>query len=558
MNAGGMMRQLRNAGYYTLASLLGINLALGATAGEQVKTDKGVVEGITASSGIRIFRGIPFAAPPTGELRWKAPQPVKSWTGVRPATGFGANCMQRQVFGDMGFRSNGASEDCLYLNVWTPAKSASEKLPVLIYFYGGGFQAGDGSEPRYDGEAIARKGVIAVTSNYRLGVFGFLAHPELTKESPQHASGNYALLDQVATIRWVYDNIAALGGDRKKITIAGESAGSIAVSALMASPLSRGMIAGAIGSSGSMMGTLPAVPLAEGEQTGVKFATSMGKDSLAALRAIPANELLAMTGKPGVPRFPPTVDGYFLPRTPLEIFQAGEQAHVPLLMGWNSEEQNARIFLGQADPTPENYAKAVKDAYGDRAAEILKLFPGGTPQEVIESGTALASARFTGYSSWKWVELQAKTGGKPVYRYFYSHPRPAMRPEMGDAVAGLAGGVVRGGRGATPRLAATGAVHSSDIDYAMGNLDRSKVHAWTAEDHKISDTFLGYYANFVLTGNPNGSGLPKWPEVKSGDAAPQLLHIDVETKAEPDIYRGRWLLLDQINSKNPPNPSPER
>jgi para-nitrobenzyl esterase len=269
------------------------------------------------------------------------------------------------------------SEDCLYLNVWTPAKSASAKLPVLIYFYGGGFQAGDGSEPRYDGEAIAKKGVIAVTSNYRLSVFGFLAHPELTKESPQHASGDYALLDQVAAIKWVYENIAALGGDPKRITIAGESAGSVSVSALMASPLSRGMIAGAIGSSGSMMGTLPAVPLAVGEQNGMKFATAVGKDSLAALRAIPANELLEMTVKPGG-RFSPTVDGYFLPKPPLEIFEAGEQAHVPLLMGWNSEEQNWRNFLGQqAEPTPENYAKAVSNAYGDRAADVMKLLEMG-------------------------------------------------------------------------------------------------------------------------------------------------------------------------------------
>jgi para-nitrobenzyl esterase len=527
-------------------------LVLPLVAQDTVKVADGILEGTGPSTnGIRMFRGVPFAQPPVGDLRWKPPQPVEKWKGIRDAKTFGPNCMQRVVYGDMGFRSRGMSEDCLYLNVWTPATAANAKLPVMIYFFGGGFQAGDGSEPRYDGEVIAKTGVVAVTSSYRLGVFGLLSHPELTKESPHHASGNYALLDQVATIKWVYDNIAAFGGDPKRITIAGESAGSSSVSGLMASPLSRSMIAGVIGSSGSLLGPTSALPLAAGEEMGTKFVTFAGKNSLAELRATSAAELLEIMGKPGAPSFRPIVDGYFLPKTPLAIFQAGEQAHVPLLMGWNSEEQNWRTFLGaQTEPTPENYAAAVKKAYGDRAPEVLKLFPGDTQQQVIDSATLIASARFTAYTSWKWVELQAKTGGgKPVYRYFYSHPRPGIRPEMGDAVAGQAGGIIRNARaaGVAPRPPATGAVHSSDIEYAMGTLATNKNHAWTDDDYSISAKFAAYYANFVKTGNPNGEGLPVWPEMKPGDA-PMFMHIDVQTRAEADAHRDRWLLLDDINS----------
>src|SRR5436305_1282535 len=236
--------------------------AIGATP-DRVKTANGIVEGMGQQpSGVRIFRGIPFAQPPVGDLRWKPPQSPKNWEGVRQAIQFGPRCMQHPVFGDMNFRSNGMSEDCLYLNVWTPAKKGNERLPVLVYFYGGGFIAGDGSEPRYDGESLARRGIVVVTLNYRLGVFGFLAHPELSREASYNGSGNYGLLDQMAGLRWVHENIAAFGGDPHRVTIGGESAGSVSVSALMVSPLSRGLIAGAIGESGSILGTLPAQPLA--------------------------------------------------------------------------------------------------------------------------------------------------------------------------------------------------------------------------------------------------------------------------------------------------------
>ncbi|HEX8505109.1 MAG TPA: carboxylesterase family protein, partial [Hymenobacter sp.] len=341
----------------------------------QVQVANGRLAGVAAPGGIRIFKGVPFAAPPVGERRWKEPQPAQPWKDVRPATQFGPRAMQQPVFGDMNFRSNGVSEDCLYLNVWTSAATAQEKRPVLVYFYGGGFLAGDGSEPRYDGESMARQGMVAVTVNYRLGVFGFMAHPELTKESPNRASGNYGLLDQAAALRWVQQNIAAFGGDPRRVTIAGESAGSFSVSAQMASPLAKGLVAGAIGESGSLLGLQPLPTLAQAEQNGVAFATAAGATSLAALRALPAQQLLEAAGKQGAPRFSAIVDGYFLPRQPAEIYAAGQQAKVPLLVGWNSQEMNAGAILGQAPPTAENYRAAVQKLYGERASEVLRVYP---------------------------------------------------------------------------------------------------------------------------------------------------------------------------------------
>src|SRR5579864_4607018 len=259
---------------------------LPALAADRVKTANGILESTSAAKdGVRNFKGIPFAQPPVGDLRWREPQPVKNWSGARNADQFGPRCMQRTSPGaDYWFRSNGMSEDCLYLNVWTSAKSSDEKLPVLVYIFGGGFQNGDGSEPRYDGESMARQGMVAVSINYRTNVFGFFVHPELTKESPHHAAGNYGLLDQVAALQWVQKNIAAFGGDPKHVTIAGESAGSISVSALMASPVSKNLRAAAIGESGTATSTLPPKPLAEREETGTKFAAAAVVNTLADLR----------------------------------------------------------------------------------------------------------------------------------------------------------------------------------------------------------------------------------------------------------------------------------
>ncbi len=515
------------------------------SAQERVTIANGILEG-TSNTGIRVFKGIPFAAPPVGDLRWRPPQPPGNWSGVRKADKFGPRAMQRPIFGDMNFRSDGMSEDCLYLNVWTPATSGREKLPVLVYFYGGGFVAGDGSEPRYDGESMARKGIVAVTVNYRLGVFGFFAHPELTQESPQRASGNYGLLDQHAALEWVRQNIAAFGGNPKRVTIAGESAGSISVSAQMASPLSKGLIAGAIGESGSILGALSAVPLAEGEQSGIRFAATLGRDdapSLAALRALSADKLLEATAQPGIPWFRPTVDGYFFPKDPADIYAAGEQARVPLLAGSNSEEMGYAAILGREKPTVENYRQALQRLYPGKANEVFTLYPAANETEVMDAARDLAGDRFISHSTWKWIDLSTKTGRRPTYYYLYARPRPPMRPEMGNAVPGLAGGVKRDPESvASQQPQPRGAVHSAEIEYALGNLDSNKVYAWTPDDYAVSRVMQEYFANFIKTGNPNGPALPRWSKFSRG----QRLILDVHTRAERQNVRARYEFLDQF------------
>lgn len=512
----------------------------------RVTVSGGMLEGmVEPGSGVRSFKGIPFAAPPLGDLRWRPPQPAASWEGVRPAHQFGPRAMQLPVFGDMDFRSNGMSEDCLYLNVWAPAEPVEQPLPVLVYFYGGGNVAGDGSEPRYDGARLAQRGIITVTANYRLTIFGFFAHPELTEESPNHASGNYGYLDQAAALRWVRENIAAFGGDPGRVTIAGESAGSISVSAQLVSPLAKDLIAGAIGSSGSLIAGLPPLALADAEQLGLELVASVDASSLAALRALPAEQLLEATSERRPQDFPGTIDGYFLPRSPVELYAAGEQAHVPLLVGWNSEEASyAILFMGRA-PTLENYEEIVRERFGTRAEQVLRLYPAQTDEEVIAAATDLASDLFLGYSTWKWADLHSRTGGQPVYRYLYAHPRPPMRPEMGDAVGGLAGGVIRGEEAEANRMPpARGAVHSADIEYFMGNLETNTVYAWTDEDEQLSKLMQQVYANFVRSGDPNGRNVPRWPAANAGDTV-QLMRLDVESAAEPDRHRQRYLLLDE-------------
>ena len=521
-----------------------------AAGANRVKTANGVVEGVTEQSGIRSFKGIPFAAPPVGELRWKASQPVKNWKGVLKADKFGPRAMQLPVFGDMGFRSNGMSEDALYLNVWTPTKESKENLPVLVYFYGGGFVAGDGSEARYDGESMAKRGIVAVTVNYRLGAFGFMAHPELTKESPHNASGNYGYMDQAAALRWVQQNIAAFGGDPEKVTIAGESAGSISVSAQMASPLSKDLFRAAIGESGALVNSsLDPVPLETGEKIGAEFGESLGANSLAALRAMPAEKILEAAGKRGIPGFPATIDGYFFPKSPTAVFAAGEQAKVPLLAGWNSEEMTYMFLLGPEKPTVENYEKAVRNRFGNKAEEVLQVYAVKKDEDVIPVATDLAGDLFIAYSTWKWMDLHGKTSGEPVYRYLFSRPRPPMVAAMGNASSGLAGGVVKeDDPNAVKMPQARGAVHAAEIEYAMGNLPYNKVYDWTPEDYKVSEIMQSYFANFIKTTNPNGPNLPTWPPANSGDTV-KVMVIDVDSGARPEENRERYQLLDKLQTR---------
>ncbi|MBV9963365.1 MAG: carboxylesterase family protein [Parafilimonas sp.] len=509
-----------------------------------VKTANGILEG-TDVSGIKTSKGVPFAAPPVGDLRWREPQPVQNWTGVRKATKFGPRAMQLPVFGDMSFRSAGMSEDCLYLNVWTPAKKGDEHLAVLVYFYGGGFMAGDGSELRYDGESLARRGIVMVTVNYRLGVFGFFSYPELTKESQNHASGNYGLLDQSAALKWVQQNIAAFGGDPKKITIAGESAGSFSVSAQMASPLSKNIIAGAIGESGSLLGLQPTASLADAEKSGTSFASDVKANSLAELRAIPAETLLKSTANTGFGKFPVDVDGYFFPKSPTAIFEAGEEAHVPLLVGWNSEEMNYRMVMGQNSLTKESFTTAVQKMYKDQATGILNVYTVDTDSDVERIATSLASDQFIGFSTWKWSDMQNKTGGKPVYRYLYARPRPEMRAEMGNATANLAGGVTKDTTGKTPKMPLPkGAVHSAEIEYALGNLPTNRVYNWQPEDYKVSAIMETFFANFIKTGNPNGLGVPEWPALNKTETTP-VMYINVDTKVEEVNSNSRYRFFDE-------------
>jgi para-nitrobenzyl esterase len=516
----------------------------------QINIENGTIEGsYDTKRDLQTFFGIPFAKPPVGELRWRAPQPADNWKGVLQTKSFAPRPVQAMVFGDMNFRSAGLSEDCLYLNVWTPAKRNASPLPVLVYFYGGGFVAGDASEPRYDGASMARKGIVVVTVNYRLNIFGFFAHPELSKESPYKGSGNYGLLDQYAGLKWVQKNIAAFGGDPKKVTIAGESAGSISVSAQMASPLSRDLIAGAIGESGAGINpTLAPVPLAEAEKTGLEFATKAGYPTLAQLRKLSTREVYEIYTASKRFGFPTVTDGYFYPKNIPQVFNAKEQAQIPLLLGWNSAEVPAGAFMQGLPTNEENFIKKVKEVYAADADEVLKLYPHGSAQEVERSATALASDRFIDYSTWKWFDLHRKNSKQPVYRYLFSRVRPPLVDQ--NKVSGLAGGTVEKSKESTKQPEPIGASHASEIEYCMGNLDLSKEYAWTSDDYIVSGVMQNYFANFIISGNPNGADLPQWSPATPNDPMPPVMNIDVnsaQVKAKDDA---RYLFLDKAYKNN--------
>ncbi len=497
----------------------------------QVKTQSGIVEGFE-QDGVKKFLGIPFAQAPVGELRWKAPQPVQAWEGVREAKEFGDDPMQPNVFGDMNFRGPARSEDCLYLNVWTTARTVGDGLPVLIYFNGGGLMAGSGSEPRYDGSSIAKEGVIGVTANYREGVFGFFAHPELSAASPYGGSGNYGFLDQVAAIQWVKENIKAFGGDPCRINIVGESAGSFSVSLLMCSPLSKGSIAGALLSSGAEVLPYQAVPLSEAEAAGEALLKSVGLESLSDAMALSADELQAVLPPRGMANV--VIDGYFMTESADEVFEKGEQAQVPLLAGWNSLEGTPMQALRGKEPTVKNYKEAMRPQFGEMTDEIFEAYGIVADEDVLsQKGLDLASDLFTGFPTWKVCDYHVRTSDQPVYRYHYMHPRPQVSAKMGDKVAALAGGVrekTEAEKKAEPVMRAPGAVHSADIEYAMGTLDTNEFYDWQPEDYAISKLFLSYYANFCKNGNPNGEGLPQWSSITRDnlDAAPVMI-IDVES-----------------------------
>ncbi|MDD5812714.1 MAG: carboxylesterase family protein [Bacteroidales bacterium] len=521
----------------TLAAMA-ISIATSAQDAVSVKTSYGILEGLDIS-GIKTFKGVPFAAPPTGDNRWREPQPLQPWQGIRECHDYAPDPMQEPIFGDMNFGADSISEDCLYLNIWTPAITMNEKLPVLIYFNGGGLMAGSGSEPRYAGMAMARRGMICVTANYREGIFGFFAHPELSKETAYKGSGNYGFLDQQAAIRWVHENISLFGGDPERITIAGESAGSMSVSALMASPLSRGLFAQAIGSSGSVIADKRVKSLAEAEKAGVDMMRRMGYKSVKEMRKVPAKVLMKQANVRNVPVY--NIDNHFLTEQPLVTYAAGRQMRVPLLVGGNSLEMSPAAYFGYItmsgrEITMEDIAKTASGMFGDNTDEMLSLYGITDPDDIYKQpGIDLCGDLFLAYSTWRWGNIHNATSGQPVYRYLYSRERPKMMIE--GKVAGLAGGVKDKTEAEEvvenkiPEI--HGAVHSADIEYAMGNLPTNRVYDWQPEDYMVSDIFMGYYANFVKTGNPNGIGLPQWLPLDNSDS-PGFMVIDVKTRMEKD------------------------
>ena len=520
---------LRTIGGLLVAIVVGT--ATGATA--QVKTTAGLVEGTTSADGkVRVFKGIPFAAPPVGDARWKAPAPAAPWTAVKKTVAFGPRCAQGRIFGDMVFRDE-VSEDCLYVNVWTPATKAGAKLPVMFWIHGGGFQAGSASEPRQDGEQLARKGVVVVSANHRLGVFGFLAHPELTRESGRNASGNYGLLDQVAALQWVHDNIAGFGGDAGNVTIFGESAGSFAVSALVVSPLTKGLVHKAIGESGAFFalsgGPLGTRKLAAGEEQGAKFASGLGAADLAALRAKTTDEVLqpALKGQ----WFAPIVDGHVLPQSAAEIYAAGAHNHVPLLAGWNADEVRSSVTLAPVKPTVASFTEQTRKRFGPAADSLLKVYAPATDAEAIEVAAALASDTFIGYATWKWIQVHAATTKVPVYRFSFDRKIPIAPDTKVNGVVATSADI--------------GARHAGEIEYVFGQLDTVQKVVWQKEDRTLSDQMMQYWSNFARTGNPNGKGLPTWPvyNAATGDG---VLHLDTTIAAKKDAFKARYEALDAM------------
>jgi para-nitrobenzyl esterase len=456
-----------------------------------VNVEGGWVQG-TSEDGLTVYRGIPFAAPPVGDLRWRAPQPAAKWEGVRQADTFAPGPIQG------GNPPSGKSEDCLYLNVWTPAKSASDRIPVLVWIYGGGFGAGSTSERNYRGENLAKKGVVLVSIAYRVGQLGFLAHPELSAESPNRVSGNYGLLDMIAGLQWIQKNIAAFGGDPAKVTIFGESAGGIAVSMLCASPLAKGLFHGAISQSGGSFGpprptTFPGENqkrLADAERDGLKYAESARVSSIAELRKLAADKL--PVGR-GLGMSWPIIDGYVIPDDQYKLYEAGQFNDTPILVGYNSDE--GASF--SPPRTPEDYIAAVKARYGKFADDLIKAYPVGTGT-VPKTARDLARDAAFGWHTWSWARLQSQMGkGKAFYYYFDQHPEyPPDSPQ-----------------------ADRGSPHGQDVAYVFGHLNAGP--RTTESDLAISEAMMTYWTNFAKTGHPNGNGVPNWPAFS--DANPVVM-----------------------------------
>jgi para-nitrobenzyl esterase len=474
------------------ATAVALALPLAAAIPQPVRTANGPVAGVArADASVLAYKGIPFAAPPVGELRWRAPQAPVSWSAVRQADQYSASCIQnivaeRKPWTHEYMAHNKISEDCLYLNVWTPAKTAGDKLPVYFWIYGGGNVEGSTAVPIYDGENLARRGVVVVTINYRLGVFGFLAHPELTKEAGH--SGNYGSLDQLAALQWVHKNIASFGGDPGNVTISGQSAGSGGVHNLVASPLANGLFHRAISESGSgYVATNAETKLADAEKAGLKFAAAKGAGSLKDLRAKAPEELMAKLSDGSSSAFRPVVDGYFLPAGPNEIFAQGKQNDVPELTGMNRDERSSEADYG-GKPMAE-YQRTMQQRFGDMAGTFFKLYPNGTQEQ--SGNSQKAAFRDAGLASmFMWGQLREKTAKNKSFTYYWTHPEPG------------------------PDSARFGAHHTSEVPYVFNTLNQSR-RPWNEQDRKLADMLGSYWVNFMKYGDPNGKSLPAWPAYSS-------------------------------------------
>ena len=499
-------------------AIAGMALGLSATVHADsltVKTEQGKVHGKNLNNGkVKAFLGLPYAAAPVGDLRWKAPEPPVKWKGERDATSFGAHCAQGHLFDDIIFQDSAASEDCLFLNVYAPADAtATSKLPVMFWIHGGGYATGASSEPRHNGDFLPLKGVVLVTINYRLGVFGFLATAELAKEA-NGATGNYGLMDMVSALQWVKANIGQFGGDPNNVTIFGESAGSLAVSTLMASPMAKGLFQKGIGESGAALSdTLPTDALEAREKENGAWVASVGVTTLAQLRAMPTDKVLdVVKSKKG--GFWPVVDGKLLTEPVADTYAAGKQAHVPLLAGWNRDEGS---FFAMRPMTAEQWKGMAGGLFKERAAEFLTLYPGETDAQTLRSSIDYGSDNFIAFGTWKWIEAHRKTGDSPVYRYHLELAAPPSKFHPGSF-----------------------AFHSDDIEYIFGTLDTRPGAVWRPEDRKLSEQMMSYWTNFAKTGDPNGPGLPVWPKYDKDDS---LIHLDSTITAGPDTLRPRYEFL---------------
>ncbi len=488
-----------------------------------VRTENGLIEG-TTEDGLSVYRGIPFAAPPLGELRWRPPQPAARWEGVRIADKFGPPCIQ----------SNPAiaklpqpSEDCLYLNIWSPAKSPQDRLAVMVWIHGGGFSAGATAERLYHGENLAKKGVVVVTIGYRLGALGFLAHPGLSAESPRRVSGNYGLLDMIAGLQWVQRNIAAFGGDPKRVTIFGESAGGIAVSMLCASPLAKGLFHRAISQSGGSFGPVRSggggpgenmQALADAERAGEAWAEKLGAKTVDELRKLPAEQILAASrGARGIAW--PIVDGWVIPDDQFKLYQAGRFNDTPILVGYNSDE-GASFGVPK---TPEAYIESVRQRYGPFADKLIKLYPAGEGA-VAKTARDLTRDTAFGWHTWVWARLQSRVGKSSAFLYYFDHhpEYPAGSPRAGF-----------------------GAVHGAEVPYVFQRFDIEGPNRppSTETDRALADLIATYWTNFAKTGDPNGAGLPPWPAFS--ETRPQAMHfVNGTAKAGPVVDEDGLKMLD--------------